>query len=244
MNCTKADLINMLGAVHRYRSYLELCTGTTGHLFAKVDRNIYTTCDRLMYRCHKDFDDGLPVTYRCEGEDIRNVVDSIRSTGQRYDAILVDPHHTYDISQRDIRAALSLLSARGTIVVHDCFPLEREIATPDFIPGSWCGVTYKAYLDVVCSDPGLVYCTVDTDYGCGIIRFEKTLPILQRLKRRLPMLSDMTEQDAVIRRRWSSIKSDYDEAFTFLHENAVSLLQLVKPDEFFLGERHGVTRLK
>jgi len=133
------DLINELVAIHGYRSYLEICTYTTGRLYGDLDRGPFTISHRLMYRCPEGYDDGLPIDFRSATSEI--------ALGVTYELILVDPFHDYEQSLRDLRAARGLLAANRTIVVHDCRPPDRELASPVFLVGAWCGVTYKAYLD-------------------------------------------------------------------------------------------------
>ena len=84
--------------------------------------------------------------------------------------ILVDGWHEYDNAFNDLTSALSLLRPGGTVVVHDCMPPDAEHATPEHHNGPWCGVSYEAFLDVVLATNSLLYLTVDTDYGCGIIQ--------------------------------------------------------------------------
>ena len=164
------DLINELVAIHGYRSYLEICTYTTGRLYADLDRGRFTISHRLMYRCPESFDDGLPIDFRSASSEIATQLTALRASGVTYDLILVDPFHDYEQSRRHLRAARSLLTAKGTIVVHDCRPPDRELASPEFLAGAWCGVTYKAYLDFMLEAGDLQFCTVDVDHGCGIIR--------------------------------------------------------------------------
>ena len=47
--------------------------------------------------------------------------------------------------------------------------LNEGVASPSPIAGEWCGVSYKAFLDFVLDRNDLDYCTVDIDYGCGVI---------------------------------------------------------------------------
>ena len=139
-----------------------------------------------MYRCPPEFDkDGLPIDFRSPDLDISECLRAVRASGIKYDAILVDPFHEYQPSARDIRDAFGLLAPAGTMIVHDCFPREEKIAGPDYVKGEWCGVTYKAYLDFVLARRDLIFCTVDTDYGCGVVRYDAALPLSQRLGRRI-----------------------------------------------------------
>ena len=121
------DLINELAAIHGYRSYLEICTYTTGRLYADLDRGRFTISHRLMYRCPESFDDGLPIDFRSASSEIATQLTALRASGVTYDLILVDPFHDYEQSLRDLRAARGLLAANRTIVVHDC-PTARSRA--------------------------------------------------------------------------------------------------------------------
>jgi hypothetical protein len=67
-----------------------------------------------------------------------------------------------ECSIRDLRDALSLLRVGGTLVEHDCDPPDRQHAIPHDVPGGWCGVMYKAFLDFVIRSHAVEYFTVDT----------------------------------------------------------------------------------
>jgi hypothetical protein len=146
---TKADLIIFMANGCGYRTYLEICTFTTGLRYAEIDRSKYQTCHRLMYNCPKDFDDGMPIDFRSVDFDIADCVKQIQQSGLRPDVVLVDPFHDYETSARDLATAIELVGNGGTVVVHDCDPPSEAVASPHLIEGTWCGVTYKAYLDLV-----------------------------------------------------------------------------------------------
>ena len=239
MEWTKADLINELAAIHGYRSYLEICTPTTGHLYSAIDRARYPICHRLMYRCAMArIRDDLPIDFRSDGMDTTRVVKDMRARKLRYDVILVDPFHEYDSSIRDLHDACALVSPGGTIIVHDCFPREQAFATPQHKEGSWCGVTYKAYLDVVLSGANLNYCTVDVDFGCGIVRPLHGPPALRRMAQKF-LLSALPGKSGNLVRQWERTGKDYDAAFHMLQGYSKRLLNLVTLDEFLAGERAG-----
>ena len=63
MGWTKMDLINELAVIYGYRSYLEICTPTTGTIYADLDRGRYSLSHRLMYRYRDQFEDGMPIDY-------------------------------------------------------------------------------------------------------------------------------------------------------------------------------------
>jgi hypothetical protein len=167
----KTDIINFLGTENNWQSYLEICTPTTGGLFKKIDFSQYTGAERLMYRCPDDFCDGLPVSYRSPTLDVRECLANIRSQNKRYQVILVDSWHEYDCSIRDMNMALGLLEDRGVLLVHDCYPPTAELAQEEFRYGGWCGYSFIAFVDLMYKkSKQLDFYTVDTDYGCGIVR--------------------------------------------------------------------------
>lgn len=167
----KVDIVHQLAGRYGFRRYLEIATSTTGNFFGSIDRARFDDCRRLVYRCPPAYDDGQPIDYRAPDLDIADPLARIAAEGRRFDVILVDPFHTYAASLRDLEAAYSLLEPGGAMVVHDCMPREAALAVPDFIPGAWCGVTYRAFLDFVLGRADLRYLTVDTDYGWVSFQF-------------------------------------------------------------------------
>lgn len=215
----KTDIIHFLSEENGYRSYLELCTPTTGWLYRKIDRSRLKRCHRLMYRAADDFDDGLGVNFRSPDSRTGDLIDTIKAFGLSYDIILVDSFHTYDLSFRDLNDAFDILTPRGAIVVHDCLPPREDLVSPDFLPGAWCGVSFIAYVDFVMSGRGLTHATVDTDYGCGVIRKTDTAQALSR---------DLIDG-------WKSVRDDATAAYRFLCANKGPLLHLVTVEEFRSG---------
>jgi hypothetical protein len=236
----KMEIVGLLAAKYGFSRYLELCTPTTGNFYQSLDRRALSTAHRLMYNCPADFADGSAVDFRSESLDIGQCLAEIRGKGLRYDIILVDPFHQYDTSHRDLREAFGLIEEGGMLIVHDCLPPHAAIATPGFIPGEWCGVTYKAYLDFVCARRDLDYRTVDADYGCGLIR---KLDRRSRWVKSLPMIigsfldhssrrrAERRQRD-LLWRQWRGFKNDFDRAFCFFEKHKKELLNLTSPEEF------------
>jgi hypothetical protein len=243
---SKIDMVNRLGELNGWSRYLELCTPTTGGYYATVDRARFKTCHRLMYRRPEDFEDGLPVDFHSADIDISECTRRIAAKGLRYDVMLADSWHEYDTSYRDLAAAYELLEVGGVMIVHDCLPPTEEIASPTLRAGAWCGVTYKAYLDFVTAHPALAYYTVDTDYGCGVIRrlrpeglVSRSLASLQGAVRRLrsqsrPHAGD--EYPAIVQ-EWKKLGKDYAATFRFFQRHHRSLLRLKTFREFLEIER-------
>ncbi len=233
------EIIGRLAAQHGFTRYLELCTSTTGNCYRNLDRQVLPNPHRLMYNCPADFDDGLVIDFRSESFDISQCLSGMRGNKLRYDIILVDGWYEYDCSYRDLRVAFDLLDEGGMLVVHDCLPPNIAVAAPRWIPGEWSGVTYKAYLDFV-YERRLDYCTVDTDYGCGIIR---KLARRSRWARFLGVIDssflDPSSRRRADRRRrkllwreWRGIGNDFERAFVFLQKHKKELLNLISSDAF------------
>jgi hypothetical protein len=90
-----------------------------------------------------------------------------------YDVIFVDtwhePKHTLDVIER----CLPKLSADGALIVHDSNPPSEWHQRPaeEFEPGSdWNGQVWRAVVEFRIRHPRYEVFTVDTDWGCTVIR--------------------------------------------------------------------------
>jgi hypothetical protein len=214
----KYDIINVLAKKNGHQSYLEICTTSTGGRFWKIDRKQLRVCHRLVYRCPEQFGDGDEITYRSADESIENLLPS----HPWYDVVFVDPWHNFECSMRDLQAGLSVLQEDGVMIVHDCCPPNREYASPKPAEGSWCGVTYSAYIELLLSRRDLTYYTVDTDYGCGVIR--------KKLRAGAPKPGRrMTDELA---ERWRNQQSQNADMFELFCNHKRELLNLVSVEDF------------
>ncbi len=222
----KYDIINALGREFRARSYLEICTPTTGMRFDHVDRSIFPLRHRLMYRCVDGFADGMAVAGRTSEDSSVDLVASARRrlpAGDGYDIVLVDPWHTYAASRSDILGAMTLLKPTGILVVHDCGPTDPDIVGPEPTPGDWCGLTYQAFVDFLFEVRCAGYCTVDTDYGCGVV---------YNLRAPVPDAWRGAGPPEHLRRPWSVASARDDDRFAFFVAHRAALLNLVRPAAF------------
>lgn len=223
-NFGKTDLIQLISKTLNLSNYLELCTRTTGNYYREIDRTRFRTTRRLMYNCPPDFDDGLPIDFIISGFDINPAIEVLRLADERVDICLVDGWHTYDCAHRDLTCAFDLLADGGVLVVHDCLPASEQSASPTWIPGSWTGVSYQAYLDFVLSRHDLDYCTVDADHGCGIIFKNRNIDVMnERVTRALK--SKLTAE-------WFVVHDDNAAAYRFFITNHKHLLRLVSARDF------------
>lgn len=91
----------------------------------------------------------------------------------KWDVVFVDGLHLSFQVIKDVRNSLNHLNSGGYIILHDCNPAEIFHAREDYKvngePFLWNGTVWKAIYNLR-TDQGLDVCTVNTDYGCGIIR--------------------------------------------------------------------------
>lgn len=85
------------------------------------------------------------------------------------DVVFIDGLHTAEQVLLDIDGALSVLSPRGVIVLHDCNPHTEAMQIVPPIQGEWTGDVWKAIARVRAGRPDLETFVVNTDYGCGVI---------------------------------------------------------------------------
>jgi hypothetical protein len=215
----------------------------TGTIYGALDRGRYSISHRLMYRYRDQFDDGMTIDFCSTSPDSGEGVSAIRAAGFTYDVILVDPFHEYETSARDLREACKLIKPNGTIVVHDCNPEEEALVTPHYRDGAWCGLTYKAYLDMMLESVRLRSCTVDTDHGCAIIRRRPFVSRLSRIAYRA-LGTIWPDRRTRLLHAWRRVGKDQAAAFRLLRTHAASLLNLVTVEEFLAGERNSTSVLR
>ena len=227
---TKLEITNRLGLRYGYRSLLEISSSSTGFTRGGFDLEQFTCFERLVYRCDDDFDDGTPIAFRTDAESSHEVVQRLlseRAPANLYDMVFVDPFHTYENSMTDLIGALALVRPGGTIVVHDCHPTDPQLVSPAYQPGCWCGVTYWAFVDFVLGRAGIEYFTVDTDYGCGVIR---------KTSRR------GGGDDIALEFGWKIAARSEERRYAFFREREEELLRLISARRF--RERYRTRRAR
>lgn len=223
----KFEITNHLARRLQSERYLEICTPCTGLAFAQVlAGGQCKRYDRLMYNCPDAFEDGSPITFRtsqpCANELIRNLRAAFDQRPM-YDIVFVDPWHSLACSAADLAGAWRLLHTGGVMVVHDCSPDSADLASPSPPEpfGSWCGVTYQAFVEFLMSGLPSDVCTVDSDFGVGVVfKDEHEQP------------SDAVMRVAAHAPNWHLIRNDDIERFAYFTKHRGSLLNLISPQEF------------
>ena len=221
MEFSKVDLVRHLAKTLGYSNYLEITTGTTGGAYDKAMESGFATCRRVVYLASNGRDDRLPIDFREEEDRIEPAMAALAADRVPVDIIMVDPHHTYEDSLRDISAAFELVRPGGALVVHDCGPRSAKEASRAPHRDSWCGLTYRAFLDFVFKTPGLIYFTLDRDLGCGVI--------LKHGPGIAGRGTGLTAHEKALRAQWLALDADDDATYAFFDAHRRELLRLIGP---------------
>jgi len=148
------ELINFLISKYGYKSYLEIGIDN-GVNFAeiKIDKK-----------------DGVDPAGKCNyimtsDDFFKNI-----SAEQTYDIVFIDGLHLKEQVLKDVYNSLNHLSDNGTIVMHDCNPIEKYRASPEIHDGKWNGTVWEAFVELRMTRSDISMIVLDMDFGCGIIR--------------------------------------------------------------------------
>ena len=181
----------------------------------------------------------MPIDYRSPDLDIAEALGAIKREHLTFDTALIDPFHEYGTSWRDLDEGIKLIGPGGALVVHGCLPPRRELVSPTYTEGDWCGVTYAAYIDFVSERDDLDFYTVATDYGCGVIKKRGPSGRLGDTIAR-PWFRAFGGADAERRdllAAWRGTANDGDARFDFFQQHQTALLNLISVDAFLACER-------
>lgn len=90
---------------------------------------------------------------------------------ENFDIIFIDGLHWSEQVNRDIENSLKFLNEGGTILLHDCLPLEEasSIYPYDGVVGAWNGDVWKSIVLTRTSDE-IKTCVLNADWGLGVIQ--------------------------------------------------------------------------
>tara|TARA_Y100000593_G_scaffold46965_1_gene89050 strand:+ start:953 stop:1603 length:651 start_codon:yes stop_codon:yes gene_type:complete len=167
----RTDIINSLIEKYDYKNYLEIGVFFPSHNFNHINVENKTGVDVKFYE--------EPLSGIKHEMSSDNFFENLKPSWwneevNTYDIIFVDGLHLFEQTYKDIQNSLKHLSDGGTIVVHDCNPVDkfrtRDINEFHSDGKPWNGTVYKAIVKLICENPNLEIKVVDTDEGCGIIR--------------------------------------------------------------------------
>ena len=170
------DIINHFIKKNNYKSYLEIgyYKGWSFDKVAGVELKIAVDPNpskeewmlKDTWGTFGDIQNGVRV------QIIKNTSDAFFETlheDKKVDIVFIDGLHEASQVYKDIMNSLDHLSEGGIIVLHDCNPPKYEHTTTG-IDGCWTGDTYKAFIKFRFNYPEYGGYTIDTDWGCGVIK--------------------------------------------------------------------------
>ena len=85
-----------------------------------------------------------------------------------YDIIFIDGNHEEEFATKDIDNALQVLNIGGTIVCHDCIPIDERMLHWGK-HSNYTGTVYRSFIKARQKYNDLNMHVIDTDFGVGII---------------------------------------------------------------------------
>ena len=163
------DIINKI--IHRYgfKNYLEIGVCNPDGCFNLIN------CE------NKDgVDPGIeypenPVKYQYTSDEFfykLNREELDKESNFQWDVVFIDGLHISEQVFRDINNSIQHLKPNGFIILHDCNPPDIFFAREDYDRRAWNGTVWKALYYTRTNEyyKNFNICTVDTDWGIGIMR--------------------------------------------------------------------------
>jgi hypothetical protein len=205
------DIINyLLSTLKRKTTYLEIGVRNPEHNFNRIKSdNKFSVDPGLEFEANPvDF----PLTSDQFFDQLRS--GNILKSDSQFDVIFIDGLHTAEQVDRDIKNALDFIKEDGFIVLHDCNPPTESHAREEHdyrlspALNAWNGSTWKGFVKWR-QNPALFSCTIDTDWGVGIISKTKNIGVN------------------------TNIRNEFYE-FSLFSKNRVEVLQLISFDQLKL----------
>jgi len=176
----RITIINDLITKYNFKSYLEIGVRNTFECFDLINCEVKDSVD-------PGFENHINnVKYKLTSDEFFKQLDSSsldKDSNYKWDIIFIDGLHLSYQVERDITNSLNHLSENGIIVVHDCNPPTLHHAREDYsnhdtpAMGIWNGTVWKVIYNLRATRDDLQICTVNTDWGVGVIRKGNFNPI-------------------------------------------------------------------
>jgi Methyltransferase domain len=180
---TRSNIIQGLIDKYKYKKYLEIGVNNQ-------KQPGYNWVNILCETKH-GVDPNIDTTFKMTSDEF------FAQNKETYDIIFIDGLHLYEQVYKDILNSLAVLNDNGTIVVHDCNPIEeitqREIRASD----AWHGSVWKSIARLRVERHDLDIKVIDTDEGCAIIRRGKHEPFNVLRACRKELLGLITKEEWV-----------------------------------------------
>ena len=184
----RTQIINALIEKYNYKSFLELGVNNGVNMRSviakdKVGVDPAPTPEGEAFTTHKMTSD-----------------DYFFTNTRTFDIIFVDGLHHSEQVYKDIKNALKHLNEGGTIVCHDMSPIQEIHQRVPRETTIWNGDCWKALIQLRTEHNDLEVFTVDTDWGCGVIRKGK--------QPKLKVIEPLTYENLEInRKKWLNLIS-------------------------------------
>jgi hypothetical protein len=154
---TRTDIINSLIKKNNYTSYLEIGV-QSGVNFKAIEAERKIGIDPDLFS---------KATNHCTSDEFFKKWKGLL----HFDIIFIDGLHEYLQVWTDIINSLEMLNPNGVIVCHDMIPFDEMSQRVPRVTKRWTGDCWKAFLELKSKRDDLDMKVVDTDCGCGIIKF-------------------------------------------------------------------------
>lgn len=164
----KTNILNTLIMKFGYDTYLEIGQGKAANNFDHINCRV---------RVGVDPDPSCNAAYRLTSDEYFKI------NNDTFDLIFVDGLHHSEQVYRDIINSLDVLRKNGTIVVHDCDPLNEGMQKVPQSQDFWTGDVWKAWARLRAERGDLEMFVIKNGNGCGIIRLgrQETITIPEEL---------------------------------------------------------------
>ena len=171
------DVINfLLSTLNRDCTYLEIGVRNPADNFNRIQASTKYSVDPGL-----EFKEN-PVDFVLTSDQFFDQLRAgkVLQTDIQFDVIFIDGLHTAEQVDRDIVNALEFIKEDGFIVLHDCNPPTeshaREEHKYEISPAmqNWNGTTWKGFMKWG-NNASIQSCTIDTDWGVGIISKTKMI---------------------------------------------------------------------
>jgi len=152
---TRSNIINGLIQKHGYKRYLEIGVNTK----AQPGYN----WDNIECEVKHGVDPNVDTTFKMTSDEF------FVQNKDTYDIVFIDGLHIYEQVVRDIENSLAILTPNGSIVVHDCNPINEITQRRVRVSDAWHGDVWKAIVQMRLKED-IVVTTINTDEGCAVIR--------------------------------------------------------------------------
>lgn len=165
------DIINKIIQENGFTSYLEIGVCNPEDCYNLINCNSKDSVDPGV-----EFKEN-PVKYKYTSDEFFRKLEAReldKSSDYKWDVVFIDGLHISTQVKRDVENSLNHLNPNGFILLHDCNPPDIFHAREDYyvngVQRPWNGTVWKVIYDLRTSMNNLKVCTVNTDWGVGIVK--------------------------------------------------------------------------